>query len=412
MNAFGDYLYTLRKQRGYTQKTLAEQLNVTDKAVSKWETGEAFPSTELLAPLADILGVTVDELLRGRFAQRQDGMPNETHMSFSWLTACVAILLALSALAFVFFIGVSGKENFTVLDYFYKIYVRLPDVYVDGVSAAILWTTALLGTAISLGAIISVAVFAVITIVRAVKLLYDPTRLVRSAVSCYFCYALGCILFQSHWRMSGTLDGVEYSFALNGVSVAGLAVGGALLIALLALALSRIKPQYSPVDVTHLTIQLVFTFVTLWIFASPIKTEGAAQSDLSFSAAMTLKLYAYLFNRLEEDAFTRYDGIIFALVVYLLTILLLVFLTVKLSSLTQSIASAADKNTLGIDGALCVIMIAYLSFNSHPVSLLADYFFVVPSFHAVIAGCVFICLMFVFSLVHIVKTASPKKKQK
>lgn len=49
-----------------TQAALAEKLGVTNKAVSKWETGEAMPETSLLAPLSDILGVTVDELLNGR----------------------------------------------------------------------------------------------------------------------------------------------------------------------------------------------------------------------------------------------------------------------------------------------------------------------------------------------------------
>ena len=45
MNEFGNYLYSLRKSKGMTQQELADQLGVTNKAVSKWETGEAFPET-------------------------------------------------------------------------------------------------------------------------------------------------------------------------------------------------------------------------------------------------------------------------------------------------------------------------------------------------------------------------------
>ena len=66
MTAFGNFLYELRKEKGMTQQELAEKLNITNKAVSKWETGEAFPETAQLVPLADIFGVTVDELLRGK----------------------------------------------------------------------------------------------------------------------------------------------------------------------------------------------------------------------------------------------------------------------------------------------------------------------------------------------------------
>ncbi len=65
MNNFGDFLYTLRKEKGMTQAELAELLGVTNKAVSKWETGEAMPETSLLLPLSRIFDVTVDELLNG-----------------------------------------------------------------------------------------------------------------------------------------------------------------------------------------------------------------------------------------------------------------------------------------------------------------------------------------------------------
>ncbi len=63
--AFKEFLYELRKENNLTQKEIADQLGVTIDAVSKWETGETFPDTAQLVPLADIFGVTVDELLRG-----------------------------------------------------------------------------------------------------------------------------------------------------------------------------------------------------------------------------------------------------------------------------------------------------------------------------------------------------------
>ena len=66
MNNFGEFLNELRKEKGMTQAALAERLGITNKAVSKWETGEAMPDTSLLLPIAEIFGVTVDELLSGK----------------------------------------------------------------------------------------------------------------------------------------------------------------------------------------------------------------------------------------------------------------------------------------------------------------------------------------------------------
>ena len=69
MNKFGNYLYALRRAKGMTQAELADLLGVTNKAVSKWETGESFPETSLLIPISDIFGVSVDDLLRGNARQ-------------------------------------------------------------------------------------------------------------------------------------------------------------------------------------------------------------------------------------------------------------------------------------------------------------------------------------------------------
>ncbi len=61
--AVGARIAALRKEKGLTQKQLAEQLHVTDKAVSKWERGLNFPDLALMEPLAQALGITVTKLL-------------------------------------------------------------------------------------------------------------------------------------------------------------------------------------------------------------------------------------------------------------------------------------------------------------------------------------------------------------
>lgn len=69
---FGAFVAQMRKQKGWTQKDLAQKLCLSDKAVSKWERGLSMPDVALLSPLADLLGVTVTELLRGQKAASPD----------------------------------------------------------------------------------------------------------------------------------------------------------------------------------------------------------------------------------------------------------------------------------------------------------------------------------------------------
>ena len=63
----GNFICELRKNKGLSQTELGNKLNVTNKAVSRWETGRGLPDSSLLLPLAKELGVTVDEILRGEF---------------------------------------------------------------------------------------------------------------------------------------------------------------------------------------------------------------------------------------------------------------------------------------------------------------------------------------------------------
>ena len=61
-----------RKKRGYTQRQLAEKLNISDKTISKWECGNGFPEVSLLLPLCEELGITVNDLLSGEIVPRED----------------------------------------------------------------------------------------------------------------------------------------------------------------------------------------------------------------------------------------------------------------------------------------------------------------------------------------------------
>ena len=68
----GEFIVLLRKEAGLTQTQLAEKLHVTNKAVSRWETGKGFPDIATVADLADLFGVSVDELLYGKRAEDEE----------------------------------------------------------------------------------------------------------------------------------------------------------------------------------------------------------------------------------------------------------------------------------------------------------------------------------------------------
>ncbi len=69
---FGNMVAALRKEKGMTQLELAEKMGVTDKAVSKWERDLSFPDVSSISKLAEILGVSVDELMQVKTESKEE----------------------------------------------------------------------------------------------------------------------------------------------------------------------------------------------------------------------------------------------------------------------------------------------------------------------------------------------------
>lgn len=93
-NSIGKMIYTLRKQNGFTQKELASRINVTNKAVSKWENGINFPDPAIMDDLAEALGVSTTELVEGKIKEIRCNKP------LLWLSlALPAITVLLIVLA-------------------------------------------------------------------------------------------------------------------------------------------------------------------------------------------------------------------------------------------------------------------------------------------------------------------------
>ena len=68
----GKFIAERRKSVNLTQMQLAEKLNITDRAVSKWETGKAMPDSSIMLALCDILQITVNDLLCGEVVSMDD----------------------------------------------------------------------------------------------------------------------------------------------------------------------------------------------------------------------------------------------------------------------------------------------------------------------------------------------------
>ncbi len=84
----GSMIKSLREKRGYTQKQLAELLNVSDKAVSKWETQKGLPDISLLEPLAKTLGISIAELLSGEYVINKNRSGNMLRTTFYVCPVC------------------------------------------------------------------------------------------------------------------------------------------------------------------------------------------------------------------------------------------------------------------------------------------------------------------------------------
>lgn len=110
---FGNYICELREKKGLSQSELGERLGVSNKAVSKWENGGAYPSSELMLPLARALGVSIEELYSAL---------SNSKMKKTWVKRMLAALAEKSR-----FFLVGGLLFFAVLWGLFLIFGDMPD---------------------------------------------------------------------------------------------------------------------------------------------------------------------------------------------------------------------------------------------------------------------------------------------
>lgn len=113
----GSFIAECRKSKELTQAQLAEKLNITDRAVSKWETGRAMPDSSIMLKLCEILEITVNDLLSGEVVSmdnynkeleknllevvKQKEQADKRLLTFEIImgTSCIAVLLGLCVIA-------------------------------------------------------------------------------------------------------------------------------------------------------------------------------------------------------------------------------------------------------------------------------------------------------------------------
>lgn len=91
----GDTIRALREKKNLTQKELAERLMVSDKTVSKWETGRGLPDIGILTELAAVLDVSVPELLTGEIAVNRNLSANLKRARFYVCPVCGNVIFAM-----------------------------------------------------------------------------------------------------------------------------------------------------------------------------------------------------------------------------------------------------------------------------------------------------------------------------
>lgn len=120
----GKFIAECRKKENLTQMQLAEKLNITDRAVSKWETGKAMPDTAIMLELCEILGISVNDLLCGEKIEMENKNPkneqllldlskelenrNQTIWTAMWVIMAVSMIALFGGIFLVAFLVPEG----------------------------------------------------------------------------------------------------------------------------------------------------------------------------------------------------------------------------------------------------------------------------------------------------------------
>ena len=140
----GKFIAEKRKEKGMTQKELANQLGIGDKAVSKWECGRGMPDNSIMIPLCSLLGINVNELLMGETLSEKDYNESTEDIVLTLmgeneslkkknkrnLFSCVLVILLALVLFSLIVMSLQSSESVQlgVLLYFYDPFALVADI--------------------------------------------------------------------------------------------------------------------------------------------------------------------------------------------------------------------------------------------------------------------------------------------
>ena len=90
----GHLILRLRREKGYTQKELADKMNISDRTISKWERGQGYPDISLLPELSSLLGVNIEHILEGELASNDFVGGNMKRSNYFVCPSCGNITLS------------------------------------------------------------------------------------------------------------------------------------------------------------------------------------------------------------------------------------------------------------------------------------------------------------------------------
>ena len=183
----GQNLTELRKQKGYTQISLAEKLNYSDKAISKWEKGTSLPSIDVLLDLANLYGVTLDYLVKEGDSKEKkllmnDNVKRRNHILITLLSSILVWIVAttlyvftyiptkepslwtiflwavpVNAIVLIVFNGIWGKRKFLAIPVLLLIWSLLASIHLQVLMVlpeVNLWLIYLLGIPLSIATLL------------------------------------------------------------------------------------------------------------------------------------------------------------------------------------------------------------------------------------------------------------------